>query len=232
MKALCELTGVSRQVVHFYVQQGLLRDGHKTSRNMAYYDDDHVARIRLIRQLQHERFLPLKAIRAMLEEHDELFSPAQRRLIGEVRGRLRGAARPEPTRATWLSLGKTAAAFGVDMTDALELEAAGLLVVSRSPSKGARIAKRDAWVLETWGDLRAAGFTRELGFRPSDLVLLQKAIDVVFKAEAKLLLSRFAHLSPAALASMVEGALPVINGFLSRYHEAKIRDVFAAAEAS
>lgn len=229
MKELCDLTGVSRQVVHFYVQKGLLPDGEKTSRNMAYYTDAHVERIHLIRKLQHERFMPLRAIKAMLEEQDDLFSPAQRELLGEVRARLMGPVRPEPTRRTWVPLAKVARAAGVDEDDVDALEAAGLLVVSRGRGKTPRIADDEAWVLETWGALRAAGFTRELGFTPADLAVLREGIDRIFKLEAKMLLHRFAHLAPAELAAMVEGALPVINGFLSKYHEAKIRNLFASA---
>jgi len=91
MKDLCERTGLPRQVIHFYIQQGLVPEGKKTGRNMAYYGEAHVERILLVRRLQHERFLPLKAIRAILEERDEVFSPAQRGFVDEVKARLSGA---------------------------------------------------------------------------------------------------------------------------------------------
>ena len=55
MKDLCERTGLERQVIHFYIQQGLLPEGKKTGRNMAYYGEQHVERVKLIRKLQHER---------------------------------------------------------------------------------------------------------------------------------------------------------------------------------
>ncbi len=73
MKDLCERTGLLRQVIHFYIQQGLVPEGHKTGRNMAYYGEEHVERILLVRRLQHERFLPLRAIKALLNEQDEAF---------------------------------------------------------------------------------------------------------------------------------------------------------------
>lgn len=37
MKDLCELTGLGRQAIHFYIQRELLPPGYKTGRNMAYY---------------------------------------------------------------------------------------------------------------------------------------------------------------------------------------------------
>ena len=42
------------------------RAGEDT-RNMAYYPPEFVERIRLIKQLQEERFMPLKVIRELLE---------------------------------------------------------------------------------------------------------------------------------------------------------------------
>ncbi len=42
----------------------------KTSRNMAYYPPELVDRIRLIKQLQEERFMPLRVIRELIESAD------------------------------------------------------------------------------------------------------------------------------------------------------------------
>jgi DNA-binding transcriptional MerR regulator len=61
MKDLCEATGLPRQAIHFYIQQELLPPGRKTGRNMAWYTDEHIERLHLIKKLQHEQFLPLKA---------------------------------------------------------------------------------------------------------------------------------------------------------------------------
>ena len=88
MKDLCDLTGLPRQAIHFYIQQGLLPAGHKTGRNMAFYGDEHVERLKLIKKLQHERFLPLKAIKALLDDQDTAFSAAQRGFLLGVKQRL------------------------------------------------------------------------------------------------------------------------------------------------
>ena len=40
----------------------------RTSRNMAWYPPEFVERIRLIKRLQEERFMPLRAIRELLED--------------------------------------------------------------------------------------------------------------------------------------------------------------------
>lgn len=67
-----ELSGLPRQAIHFYIQQGLLPEGEKTGRNMAYYSAQHVERLKIIRKLQQERFLPLKAIRGSFSREIDL----------------------------------------------------------------------------------------------------------------------------------------------------------------
>ena len=42
----------------------------RTSRNMAYYPPEFVERIRTIKRLQEERFMPLRLIRGVLEQAD------------------------------------------------------------------------------------------------------------------------------------------------------------------
>ncbi len=71
MKELAEASGVSAGTIKHYLREGLLPEPVKTSRNMAYYPPEFVERIRLIKQLQEERFMPLKVIRSMLDEDPE-----------------------------------------------------------------------------------------------------------------------------------------------------------------
>jgi len=64
---LAALTGVSVQTIHYYLREGLLSAPLKTARNMAYYGQEHVEDIRLIRMLQSTRHLPLAVIKLILE---------------------------------------------------------------------------------------------------------------------------------------------------------------------
>lgn len=64
---LAEGADVPVATVRHYLREGLLPEGKKTSRNMAYYPAELVDRIRLIKLLQEERFMPLKVIRELLE---------------------------------------------------------------------------------------------------------------------------------------------------------------------
>jgi tRNA nucleotidyltransferase (CCA-adding enzyme) len=55
---------------------------------MAWYGAEHVERIRLVRRLQEEQFLPLKAIRAVLDSETTHLDPGKRNLLAEVGARL------------------------------------------------------------------------------------------------------------------------------------------------
>jgi DNA-binding transcriptional MerR regulator len=67
MAELAEASGVSAGTIKHYLREGLLPEPVKTSRNMAWYPPDFVERIQLIKELQERRFMPLKAIKGLLE---------------------------------------------------------------------------------------------------------------------------------------------------------------------
>jgi DNA-binding transcriptional MerR regulator len=71
MSELADASGVSAATIKHYLREGLLGaddDIVRTSRNMAYYPPEFVERIRRIKRLQGERFLPLRLIKVLLDE--------------------------------------------------------------------------------------------------------------------------------------------------------------------
>lgn len=67
MATLAKESGVPSATIKHYIREGLLpAPGLRTSRNMAYYDVALAPRIRAIKALQSEHFLPLKVIRDIL----------------------------------------------------------------------------------------------------------------------------------------------------------------------
>ncbi|WP_224371153.1 MerR family transcriptional regulator [Hyalangium versicolor] len=226
MKDLCERAGLSRQVVHFYIQQGLLPEGQKTGRNMAFYSEQHLKRLSLIRQLQEERFLPLRAIRAMLGESEERFTPKQRELITEIRQRLGPTLGTErlPDTVGADELLEETGVRGSDLERMVEL---GILATSKQGGRTV-LARDDTFIVELWSQLKEAGFTEELGFQVDDLLLYSKAMSKLFVGEAQLLSDRLTgRLPPKEAAAMVERVLPIINTFLVHYHTAQVRNFLA-----
>lgn len=232
MKDLCDKAGVSRQVVHFYIQQGLLPEGKKTGKNMAYYSEKHLERLLLVRKLQHEHFLPLKAIRALLEERDEAFSPAQQKHMREVRAVLPEAlASPAGPRAT-VEVAALAARLGIEQADVDEMVEAGLLAVAEerdltSGESRTVIARDDVWLLELYGEMRAAGLTPERGFRARDLAMYDDAVQRLIAKEARLIAANADAFSPAEVAALLERALPIVGTLLARLHGARAKNFFA-----
>lgn len=63
---LAERAEVPVATVRHYLREGLLPEPVKTSKNMAYYPPEFVDRIRMIKRLQEERFMPLRVIKDTL----------------------------------------------------------------------------------------------------------------------------------------------------------------------
>ncbi len=89
---LAEAADVPVATVRHYLREGLLPEPVKTSRNMAYYPREFAGRIRLIKQLQEERFLPLKVIRELLESGNG--DPEHLRDLVELEDRILERASP------------------------------------------------------------------------------------------------------------------------------------------
>jgi DNA-binding transcriptional MerR regulator len=88
---LADASGVSAGTIKHYLREGLLGGEEgivRTSRNMAWYPPEYVDRIRLIKRLQEERFLPLRRIRELLAERPERTPRDAVELPGNVLDRL------------------------------------------------------------------------------------------------------------------------------------------------
>ena len=99
IRDLVERTGVSRETVHYYIRDGLLPKPRKRGRNIADYDDSYVERIRMIKELQDNYFLPLAVIKNILKNREkspegqsflslrrEYFRPVDQLLPTEIAG--------------------------------------------------------------------------------------------------------------------------------------------------
>jgi DNA-binding transcriptional MerR regulator len=64
---LAKRTQVSKETIHYYVRERLLPRPRKLGRNVAEYNESYVHRIRLIKELQDHRFLPLSLIKRILK---------------------------------------------------------------------------------------------------------------------------------------------------------------------
>lgn len=123
---LSRRTGVPVPTIKYYLREGLVPHGERTSPNQARYDDSHVHRVRLVRALTEVGGLSIAAARDVLALMHE---PGRGRLesIGKVHFAVQAARQPhteEPTEAS------------VARTDEL-IERRGWHVRPTNPARGA-----------------------------------------------------------------------------------------------
>ncbi|MEV8631483.1 MerR family transcriptional regulator [Streptosporangium sp. NPDC051023] len=71
MADLSRVTGVSVPMIKFYLREGLLPSGERTSPNQARYGQEHVRRIMLVRAMADYAGLSIADIRELLEHLDD-----------------------------------------------------------------------------------------------------------------------------------------------------------------
>jgi DNA-binding transcriptional MerR regulator len=224
MRDLVRASGLPRETIHFYKLQGLLPDPVKTGRNTALYTPAHVERLRRIRELQERQFLPLKAIRAILEDTDEEgFTPDQEDLVRQVRATLAGwtSAQQRPTVAI--------AEFvpgRVSRRELRELVDSGLVETHTAPG-GARVSEDDAVILECWAQFKEAGLGPDQGVAPTELRLYDEAMERLIAREARMALRARAGAPAQELSRIVEQVSPVIERLLGAMHRKRMRQFLA-----
>src|SRR4051812_1909147 len=156
---LAERSGVPVATVRHYLREGLLPEPVKTSRNMAYYPPAFVERIRVIKQLQEERFMPLRVIRDLLDRQEA--EPERLRAMIELEDRiLERALAGEEER---ISAEEVRSRYDVPKEVLDRLAALGVLTPDEngySPS--------DVRLVEAIGRFRAGGYDERLGFTVYD----------------------------------------------------------------
>ena len=165
MGELAEASGVPAPTIKHYLREGLLPEPVKTSRNMAYYPPEFVDRIKLIKQLQEERFMPLKAIKSVLDE-----DPERARALVELEDRiLDRALAGERTRT---SAAEVRERYGVpkEVLDRLEE-----LEVLSPNSRG--YSPSDVKIIEAISRFRAGGYDEEIGFTVYDTLRYKSALE-------------------------------------------------------
>ena len=165
MSELAEASGVSAGTIKHYLREGLLPEPVKTSRNMAYYPPELVDRIRLIKRLQEERFMPLKAIKRVLAD-----DPDRARALVEVEDKIIERAQRAETSRT--SRAEAERRYGIPREALERLEEIGVLTPN---SRG--YGELDARMLEAISRFRAGGYDTEIGFTVYDTLRYKSALE-------------------------------------------------------
>ena len=229
MRDLVRESGLPRETIHFYMQQGLLPKALKTGRNTALYTRDHLERLRRIRELQERQFLPLKAIRAILDDTaDEGFTPEQEDLVRRVRATLGGWVNAQQSPAVAVS---DFVPGRVPRQELKELIACGLVQV-HGRADAATLSEDDAVILECWAQFKEAGLGPDRGVGPAEFELYDSAMEQLVRREARLALRAYAGATVDELSRVVEQTGPIIGRLLSAMHRKRLRQFLAEAGES
>ncbi len=184
MSELAERSGVSTGTIKHYLREGLLGGGEeivRTSRNMAWYPPEFVARIELIKRLQEERFMPLRVIGRMLEE-----DPGRLRALIELEDRILERARATLDERR-VSAEEVAERYAIPANVLARLAELGVLTPS-----GRGYDQDDVRIVAAIASFRAGGYEEDLGFTVYDTLRYREALEPLVREEVGALLGRLA----------------------------------------
>jgi DNA-binding transcriptional MerR regulator len=207
MGELSEASGVPAPTIKHYLREGLLPEPVKTSRNMAYYPPEFVERIRLIKRLQEERFLPLKAIRSVLDEDPERAS-AMLELEDRVLDRALAGERARTSAA------EVRKRYGVprEVLDRLEE-----LEVLSPNSRG--YSPSDITIIEAISRFRASGYDEQIGFTVYDTLRYKEALEKLVREEVDVVMNRLAgEVPPERVVEMLESGAQPLKDLIAALH--------------
>ncbi|HZJ29035.1 MAG TPA: MerR family transcriptional regulator [Solirubrobacterales bacterium] len=204
---LAEAAGVTVATVKHYRREGLLPEPVKTSRNMAYYPPEFVERIGLIRRLQEERFMPLKAIARVLED-----DPSRAEAMLEIEDRVLA-------RAIGADRGRTPAAevrrrYGMPKEVLDRLASIGILDPNR---RG--YSPLDVKVIEAISRFRAGGYDETIGFTVYDTLRYRRALEELVAQEVEMVKDRLAgEVEAARVVEMLEAGAEPLEDLIAALH--------------
>jgi len=207
MRELAQQSGVSAGTIKHYLREGLLPDPVRTSRNMAWYPPEFVERIRLIKQLQEERFMPLRAIKTVLDD-----DPDRARALVELEDRiLDRALRDESARTSATEVRRR-----YDMP-AEVLDRLGEIGLLTPNSRG--YSQLDIGVIEAISRFRAGGYDEQIGFTVYDTLRYKHAMEELVREEVEVVLERLAgEVDPDRVVELLEAGAQPLRDFIAALH--------------
>ncbi len=207
---LADASGVPVATIRHYLREGLLPDPVRTSRNMAYYPPEFVDRIRLIKQLQEERFMPLRVIRDLLEREDA--EPERLRAMVELEDRiLERALAGERER---IPADEVRRRYEIPEAVLDRLAELGIL----SPDGGG-YSPSDVRIIEAISRFRAGGYDESLGFTVYDTLRYKRALEPLVAEEVSVLTQRLTGDVTADRAlEIIEAGIGPLNDLIAALH--------------
>ena len=207
MRELAAASGVPAPTIKHYLREGLLPEPVKTSRNMAYYPPEFVERIKLIKRLQEERFMPLKAIKNILDE-DPGRAKAMLELSDQILDR---ALAGERSRTSAAEVRKR---YGMPKEVLDRLAEIGVLTPN---SRG--YTPSDVTIIEAISSFRAGGYDEQIGFTVYDTLRYTAALEELVRQEVDVVMDRLAgEVPPERVVELLEAGAQPLKDFIAALH--------------
>ena len=207
---LASEAGVPVATVRHYLREGLLPEGEKTSRNMAYYPPELVERIQLIKQLQEERFMPLRVIGELLDRDDA--DPERLRSLIETGERVFDLALADEQER--ISATELAERYGVPVEVVSRLAEVGVL----GPDERG-YSPADARIVEAISRFRAGGYDERIGFTVHDAARFLAPLEELAEREVAMLTEKLVgRFEPERAIELFEAGAEPLRALIAAMH--------------
>ena len=223
IKQLSETAGVSKATIQFYVKEGLIPRPTKTHANMAYYDNSHLDAIKVIKELQSKRFLPLSVIKQMVRGRRGGMSVDEIRTLAEIDGKVFQNITENPT-VKPVTAGELSERTGVPLKDIKVMDRIHFLHPAKRGKKKL-YGEDDIRMVECWGKILDTKYFKGLNVDVKSLKFLRELLELVVVEEGKLFASSIEkNISTERLVKMVEEATPILNAMIGLLHKQLIEE--------
>jgi DNA-binding transcriptional MerR regulator len=210
MSELAERSGVSAGTIKHYLREGLLGsedDVLRTSRNMAYYPEQFVERIRLIKRLQEERFMPLRVIREVMSD-----DPERAARVIELEDRILERA-IEAGESGRVSRATVRATYDVPPVVLSRLEEIEVLTPN---ARG--YDDDDVAIIEAISRFRAGGYEEAIGFTVYDTLRYREALAPLVEEEVRVLIARLGEVEVERAVQIISSGAEPLRELIGAMH--------------
>ena len=214
MSQLAAASGVRAGTIKHYLREGLLPDPVRTSRNMAYYPPDFVERIRLIKQLQEERFMPLRVIREVLAEAEERPRVPRAEVLARYDLPENVLDRAEEGDRSRVSAAELRRRYEIPREVLERLAELGVLTPN---SRG--YAPSDVRVVAAIARFRAGGYDERIGFTVYDTLRYKRALEALVEEEVQVLMERLGEMDTDRAVALIEDGSEPLQDLIAALHQ-------------
>lgn len=223
MKELTEAAGVPRGTIQFYIRAGLIPRPIKQSPNSAFYTEEHLNDILLVKELQSKRFLPLSVIKEVMMGGSGKLSVNEIKTLVELDGKVFSNISESPELKP-LTAKQLSQKTGISLEDIEMMERFGVMTPVRK-GKTKLFQEDDIRVAECRVKLIEAGLKPEHGFHVSIIKVYKKIIETLVESESKIFTPLLTgKLKTDQIAEILETVTPIVNTMINIMHKKEIEN--------